>query len=128
MDILKTATENEALLIEMRRHLHENPELSDVEYETLKYIKQKLPEFNVDYVEIENGGILAKVGDENKGASVLLRGDCDALPVPENPNNLKGPKACISKVEGVSHACGHDAHTAMLLSAAKILKEMEYGV
>jgi len=125
MDILKTATANEALLIEMRRHLHENPELSDVEYKTLEYIKEKLTEFGVDFVEIENGGILAKVGDASKGASVLLRGDCDALPVPENPNNLKGPKACISKIEGISHACGHDAHTAMLLGSAKILKEME---
>ena len=125
IDILKTAAANEALLIEMRRHIHENPELSDKEYETLEYIKEKLTAFGVDFVEIKHGGILAWVGDANKGKSVLLRGDCDALPVPENPDNLKGPKVCVSKVDGVSHACGHDAHTAMLLGAAKMLKEME---
>ena len=125
MDILKTATANEALLIEMRRHIHENPELSGKEFETIKYIKEKLTAFGVDFVEIKNGGILAHVGDVSKGKAVLLRGDCDALPVPENPDNLKEPKICISKVDGVSHACGHDAHTAMLLGAAKILKEME---
>jgi amidohydrolase len=125
MDFLKTATANEALLIEMRRHLHENPELSDKEYNTIEYIKEKLTEFGVEFVEIKRGGILAHVGDASKGKTVLLRGDCDALPVPENPENLKGPKACISKIDGISHACGHDAHTAMLLGAAKILKEME---
>jgi amidohydrolase len=125
MDILKTATANEALLIEMRRHLHENPEVSDKEHNTLEYIKQKLTEFGVEFVEIKHGGILAKVGNASSGKTVLLRGDCDALPVPENPNNLKGPKVCVSKADGVSHACGHDAHTSMLLVSAKILKEME---
>jgi len=125
MDFLKTATANEALLIEMRRHLHENPELSDKEYNTIEYIKEKLTKFGVEFVEIKRGGILAHVGDASKGKTVLLRGDCDALPVPENPENLKGPKACISKIDGISHACGHDAHTSMLLGAAKILKEME---
>jgi len=125
MDILKTAAANEALLIEMRRHLHENPEVSDKEYNTLEYIKEKLTAFGVDFVEVKRGGILAWVGDASKGKTVLLRGDCDALPVPENPSNLKGPKACVSTIDGVSHACGHDAHTSMLLGAAKILKEME---
>ena len=58
-----------------------------------------------------------------KGKTVLLRADCDALPVLETKDNLAGPRVCCSKVDGVMHACGHDGHTAILLGAAKILNE-----
>ncbi len=125
MDIFKKVKENEALLIEMRRHLHENPELSTKEFNTVEYIKEKLDDFGVSWFEVKHGGIIATIGDASKGKTVLLRADCDALPMQENPNNLKGPKDCVSKIDGVCHACGHDGHTAMMLITAKILKEME---
>lgn len=125
MDLLQIANQNKDALIEMRRHLHLNPEVSGKEFETLEYIKEKLTEYKVDYIEIKHGGILAWVGDETKGKTVLLRADCDALPMQENPCNLKGEKIVVSKVDGVCHACGHDAHTSMLIGTAKILKEME---
>lgn len=126
MDILSLANKEKDLLIEMRRHLHENPELSNQEFQTLAYIKEKLTEFQIDFVEVENGGILAWVGDESRGEKkVLIRGDCDALPMQENEENLKGKKAVVSKNPGVCHACGHDAHTAMLIATAKVLKSIE---
>ncbi|MDR0998439.1 MAG: amidohydrolase, partial [Treponema sp.] len=71
------------------------------------------------------GGIFASIGDESRGKTVLLRADIDALPIRENPRNLLKEREVISEVEGVQHACGHDAHTAMLLTAGKILKEYE---
>lgn len=125
MDFLKQAMEQKDLLIAMRRHLHENPEVSDKEYNTLEYVKGKLGEFGLEYLEVKNGGIVAWVGDEKKGKTVMLRADLDALPVLESPENLKGKRECCSKIDGVMHACGHDGHTAMLLVAAKILKGME---
>lgn len=56
---------------------------------------------------------------------VLLRADCDALPIQESPENMKEAKLCVSRVPSVAHMCGHDAHTAMLLSAAKLLHANE---
>ena len=50
-----------------------------------------------------------------------MRSDTDALPIKESEKNLQEPKACISKIPGVSHACGHDGHMAMTLTAARIL-------
>lgn len=128
MNILEKVKQNNELLVEMRRHLHENPEISDREVNTIAYIKEKLTEFGIEHEEVKHGGVVAWVGDENKGKTVMLRADCDALPMRENPNNLKGPKVCVSKNEGACHACGHDAHTSMLLVAGKVLKEMEAEV
>ncbi|NLT57391.1 MAG: amidohydrolase, partial [Clostridiales bacterium] len=124
MTILERVRENEGLLTDMRRHLHEHPELSGRETETLLYVRQKLEQFGVRHTEVRHGGIVAEVGREG-GRCVMLRADLDALPVPENDHNLKGPKGAVSKNAGVSHACGHDGHTAMLLVAAKVLQEME---
>ena len=92
---------------------------------TIEKIAQELDTIGVDYVVVENGGILAKIVGDNAGdKSVLLRADVDALPVKETPDNLKpGKRTCISKTEGVMHACGHDGHTAMLLGAAKVLMQ-----
>ena len=123
MEIKKLAKENQELLIEMRRHIHQNPELSGVEYKTLEYIKEKLQQFNICYEEVEDGGILGYIGDKNAEKTVLLRADIDALPILENKRNLKREKIVVSTNDGVQHACGHDAHTAMLLVSGKILQE-----
>ena len=125
MELLKEIKANEALMIEIRRHIHENPEVSGQEFKTLEYVKEQLDSFGITYTEISYGGILAEVGDASKGKTVLLRADLDALPLQENPENLKGPKVSVSKVDGACHACGHDGHTAMLLIAAKVLKAHE---
>jgi amidohydrolase len=123
MNIRELAIENQPLLIEMRRHIHQNPELSSVEYKTLQYIKDKLKQFNIEYIEVPDGGILGFIGDKTDKKTVLLRADIDALPIQENKRNLKREKVVVSENTGVQHACGHDAHTAMLLTAGKILQE-----
>ena len=109
--------------VSARRRLHENPEVAGEEFETLKFICKELDSMGIEYVQIPDGGIIGQIHGGKPGKTVLLRADIDALPIPENPKNLCRDKICVSKNDGVSHACGHDAHTAMLLTEAKILNE-----
>ena len=104
-----------------RQDLHKIPEIGLEEYETSKYIKNKLKEFNIDFKEgYSNTGLVAWVkgnkGNSNK--SIGLRADFDALPMPEK-NNFEYK----SSNDGMMHACGHDGHTSMLLGAAKYISE-----
>ena len=104
-----------------RQELHSIPEIGLEEYETSKYIKSKLSEFNIEFKDgYANTGIVARVkgsqGESDK--SIALRADFDALPMPE-----KNEFEHKSKNEGMMHACGHDGHTSMLLGAAKYLSE-----
>lgn len=124
MNIIQEVKKQEDLLIQIRRHFHQFPELSGKEYETLEYIRNFLIQCEIPFVEVENGGILAEIDSGKPGKTVLLRADIDALPIQESNLNEGGkPKACISQKEGIQHACGHDAHTAMLMIAGKILNE-----
>ncbi len=123
MEILKESLALKDYLVSIRRHLHENPELSGREFNTVKLICGELDKMGVEYVNIPDGGVLAHIDGPQEGKAVLLRADCDALPIDELPMNAKKPKACVSKVPGVAHMCGHDGHTAMLLGAAKILSQ-----
>lgn len=104
-----------------RAHLHRNPELSGREFETLRYVRGELDRLGVPWEEIPDGGLLGRLKGRAPGRKLLLRSDLDALGIQEDPENLAGPKALVSRVDGVCHACGHDAHTAMLLTAAKVL-------
>ncbi|NPA52950.1 MAG: amidohydrolase [Aquificae bacterium] len=109
-------------VINWRRHIHMYPELSGEEEKTAKFVAQKLKEIGVDEV-IENfGGTTAVVGliKGKHNVTVALRADMDALPMIEK---IEVPYR--SKYEGVMHSCGHDAHTAILLGAAKVLVEMK---
>lgn len=125
MNYLKLAKENEDLLIELRRFLHRHPEVSGKETQTVAFIKEKLKKFKIEFEEVVDGGVVAWLGNSTIDKKVLLRADIDALPMGENPCNLKGKKSAVSEIDGVCHACGHDAHTAMLLTAGKLLKENE---
>ncbi len=110
-------------LIEWRRHFHMYPELSGKENKTAKFVAEKLREFGVDEV-IENfGGTTAVVGliKGNGSKTVALRADMDALPMDELVEN----RPYKSKVKGVMHSCGHDAHTAILLGSAKVLVQIK---
>ncbi|MEA4920911.1 MAG: M20 family metallopeptidase [Clostridiaceae bacterium] len=122
MDILKESLALQDYTTAIRRHLHENPELSGKEFNTIKLICQELDKTGVEYVNIPDGGVLATIDGPVPGKTVLLRADCDALPIQELPCNAKKPKVCVSQIDGAAHMCGHDGHTAMLLSAAKVLK------
>jgi amidohydrolase len=107
---------------EIRRHLHQNPELSFKEYETSKYIQEQLTlskiKFKTGYVET---GIVAIIEGKNPHKkTILLRADMDALPIDEK-NNVDYK----SKKQGIMHACGHDAHSAIALGSAFILNDLK---
>lgn len=107
-------------VIEMRRHLHRNPELSYKEFETASYIKRKLKEYRIPYhSEIAGTGVLGIIKGNQGGGVVALRADMDALPIQEE-NDFP----YVSTKENIMHACGHDAHMAMLLGAGFILQQL----
>lgn len=109
-------------VIQTRRHLHANPELSFHEYKTAAFVKERLLEIGVTKIESKaDTGWAALIEGRNPGKNTLaLRADMDALPIIE-ANNV----SYKSQNPGVMHACGHDAHTASLLGAAKILNEIK---
>ena len=117
MNILEVAKKYEQYIIDMRRHFHMNPEPSMQEFETSKRVQEELDKMGVEYVVCGNGiGVLATIKGAKPGKTILLRADMDALTV-----NEEGDLPFKSTKEGVMHACGHDAHTALLLGAAQIL-------
>ena len=111
----------EAQMIADRRWLHEHPELSGQETQTLEYITRALEEMGLSVHVVPDGGVIGVLNEKAEGSCVLLRADVDALPVLESAKNLSGERCCMSQNPGVMHACGHDAHAAMLLGAARAL-------
>lgn len=106
-------------IVKIRRHIHENPELSQHEKETSALVCRVLDEHGISYQSgIAGYGVVAQISHGSR--AVGIRADMDALPIYENTGL---PYA--SKVEGVMHACGHDMHTAILLGTAMLLKELE---
>lgn len=105
---------------DIRRQLHQYPELSFLEHKTSLYIQEKLGELEIPFTAGWGGtGVVATIGDREKRQShIALRADMDALPV-EETNDV----SYVSKIPGVMHACGHDGHVAMLLGAAALLKK-----
>jgi amidohydrolase len=119
-DILDKAKEVEKYVIAFRRELHENPELSGQEFKTQEKIMRELDKLGIPYEKAGNTSIIATLKGKKSGKTIALRGDIDALPVQEETK-----VEFASKTPGLMHACGHDAHAAMLLGAAKILSEMK---
>ena len=105
-------------LVPIRRHIHQNPELSFKEFLTAEFIRDNLRKTGIDYKTIAETGTVALIGKGDK--CVALRADIDALPIQEETG-----LEFASKNSGIMHACGHDMHSTMLLGAAKILKSME---
>lgn len=123
MDIFNAARGVENYVIRCRRHIHEHPERSDQEEMTVAFISEELTKLGIAHDVVPKGGVLGYIDGAKPGKTILLRADIDALPMQESPDNTKFPKACVSKIPGMAHTCGHDAHTAMLLGAAKILHD-----
>ena len=105
--------------IEVRHHLHANPELSYQEFETSKFVQSKLNAFGIETEVKATTGVIGLIRGKNPDSRIIaLRADMDALPIlEENEIGYKSTK------HGVMHACGHDVHTTCLLGAAKILSE-----
>jgi len=119
----------EADVITWRRHIHQNPELSNREVETGKYVAAHLQELGI---EVQSGvahtGVVGVLRGGKPGPVVALRADMDALPVVEEvdvPFASKVRTTYDGKEVGVMHACGHDAHTAILLGVATVLSKMK---
>ena len=120
--IKQLASENYQEILEIRRYLHQNPELSFQEYNTSKFIQAKLKEFGVEF---KNGyvetGVVGHIKGKNPGRRVIaLRADMDALPILEE-NDV--PYKSLNL--GVMHACGHDVHSSSLLGTALILSKLK---
>lgn len=115
---------NEQHIIDWRRHIHANPELSFQEVETSKYIYEVLESFGVYELEKPTPtSVVATLKTGKPGKTIALRSDIDALPILEETDiEFK------SKNDGVMHACGHDAHTAMLLGAAEGIAKAKAGL
>ena len=105
----------------LRHQLHRNPELSFVEYETSQLIHDVLDSWGIENISMSVTGVVATIKGRNpEKRTIALRADIDALPIQETNN-------CDYKSlrQNVMHACGHDAHTAMLLGVANILNQMK---
>ncbi len=107
-------------LIKMRREFHKNPEKSWHEYETSKRVKEELDKMGIAYQSCTETGVAAFIEGGKDGKTAALRADMDALEI-EEETDLEFK----SENEGLMHACGHDGHTAMLLTAAKALVKMQ---
>ncbi len=104
--------------ISMRREFHMYPEIGFNEYETSKKIKAELDEIGIPYETVAKTGVVGIINCGNKGKTIALRADIDALELTDEKD-----VSYKSKIDGLCHACGHDGHTAMLLTAAKVLHE-----
>ena len=123
MDVRACVQEKEQEIIALRRAFHRHPEVSGRETDTLLRIHQELTAAGIWHKTVAGGGMIGVIEGTGEGRSLLLRSDIDALPMEENPQNLKREKTVCSQVPGAAHTCGHDGHMAMLLGAAKILQE-----
>lgn len=120
-DIKKLSNGIKEWTIEVRRDLHKTPELGMEEYQTKKKIKKYLNDIGIEYKEFnDNYGIMAYIINPKAKKTVALRADIDALPIQEENEVLY---KSINK--GKMHACGHDAHTAILLGVCKVLYKIK---
>jgi IAA-amino acid hydrolase len=118
--VLEQARSIQDWIVDIRRRLHRHPELMYEEVETSRLVRETLDSLGIEYRwPVAETGVVAHIG-KSPGPCVALRADMDALPIHEEADvDFK------SEVDGKMHACGHDTHTAMLLGAARLLKERE---
>lgn len=125
--IKEAATSEEGKTIQLRQHIHQYPELGNMEIETSKLVQKELKSYGI---EVKTGfaktGVIGILKGNQPGPIMALRADMDALPMVEKTQLSFASKAQAmyqGKNSHVMHACGHDAHTAMLLGAAKVLAQ-----
>lgn len=108
-------------VIETRRMLHMNPEISLEEIKTSNFVAQELERMNIEVIRLEKNGVIGKIVGNPVGKRIAIRADMDALPMQEENRD----KGYCSQIDGKMHSCGHDGHTAILLGTAEILKKYE---
>ena len=119
--IKRLAKEYAGEFVAVRRHLHAHPELSYQEFETSRFVQEKLTSFGIPFEIKATTGVIGLLKGKNPTKRIIaLRADMDALPILEE--NVVDYK---STIPGVMHACGHDVHTSVLLGAAKILSDLK---
>ncbi|WP_035855719.1 M20 metallopeptidase family protein [Jeotgalicoccus marinus] len=117
MDIKKVIDDNFESMVELRRYMHQYPEVSFQEENTKAWIYEQIKDLGIDIRENVGGnGIVARLQVNDSYETVAIRADFDALPIQDEKD-----VPYRSKTPGVMHACGHDAHTAMLITMAKVL-------
>jgi len=109
-------------MVSVRRHLHKNPEVSYKEYDTTEFILNELKQMGIDAYRPLETGCVGIIEGEPAGRVIALRADIDALAMDEEGD---AKQEFISERPGVAHCCGHDAHTANMLGAAKILMDLK---
>ena len=117
--ILESARALENEIIDMRRTIHQNPETGKSLPRTKTFVMKKLKEFGYEPREICESGIVAELTGPEPGKVFLLRADMDGLVIQEKAG------VSLRSENGRMHACGHDMHTAMLLGAARLLKQYQ---
>ncbi|MBT5290193.1 MAG: amidohydrolase, partial [Flavobacterium sp.] len=122
----------EQKVIEWRRHVHQNPELSNREFKTAKYIESHLRALGMTVqTGVAKTGVVGILKGEKPGKVVALRADIDALPVTERNELLFKSNVTTTyngKETGVMHACGHDSHVAILMGVAEVLSQMKSDI
>lgn len=118
MKVIEEVKKYQDYAVSMRREFHRHPELSLKEVETAKRIRAELTKMEIPYEEVAGTGTIATLKGKKEHPVIGLRCDIDALPIHEVKD-----LSFRSENEGVMHACGHDGHISMLLTAAKVLSE-----
>ena len=130
--ISKLSDKIEQKVIEWRRHVHQNPELSNREFETAKYIETHLRSLGISVqTGVAKTGVVGILKGKKPGKVVALRADIDALPVTERndlPFKSNVRSTYNGKETGVMHACGHDSHVAILMGVAEVLSQMKSDI
>jgi amidohydrolase len=123
--ILEKVKEIDPYVRSIRGYIHEHPEKSLQEFETSKFLKAEVEKLGLKVYPSSPTGFYTILETGRPGKTIALRTDIDALPVKENPFNLKQTKRWISKNDGVAHVCGHDGHIAVSLGTLKILNDLK---
>ncbi|WP_017549965.1 M20 metallopeptidase family protein [Salinicoccus carnicancri] len=119
MDITKEIEAKYEDMVAIRRHMHMYPEVSFQEEKTKQYIYDQISDLGFDIRrDVGGNGIVARLHVDDNFLTIGLRADFDALPIQDGKN-----VSYRSQIDGAMHACGHDAHTAMLITAARILSD-----